>query len=361
MLTANHIITSRLLNQQLATTKFATPAEIVSWLGAMQAQDFAMAKWAIGLRIPGLYDADVEKAFNTGEILRTHVLRPTWHFVPPADIRWMLELTAPRVNALSAYYYRAAGLDNKVFKKTNTVIAKALQGNNHFTRAALQKILAKAKVNAEGLRLTYIMMRAELDAVICSGPRQGKQFTYALLDERVPGAKSLHRQDALAELTGRYFTSRGPATLNDYATWSGLAMKDAKDGVNMLEKQLAKEKLGDKEYFFDASAQPLQNKLDAKMQSTFLLPDYDEYAISYKDRSILFGERDSKTNTKAENPVFYHTIIVDGVAAGTWKKIPAGKLVDVEITLTKELSKAKQQAVAKAVKKYLQFVNAKAK
>lgn len=350
------ILANRLFNQQIADCAFTEPEEIVSHLGAMQAQDFGMAKWAVGMRVPGLHDSDVEKAFNEGKILRTHVLRPTWHFVSPADIRWMLELTAPRINALSAYYFRATELDAKVFKKTNTVITKALQGNNHLTRNALQQELAKAKVKAEGLRLNYIMMRAELDAVICSGPRQGKQFTYALMDERAPEAKRMHRDEALATLTKTYFSTRGPATMADFATWSGLSMSDAKQGAHLAGKSIVPQMINGKEYFYGEANRAADTKLLAKHQSTFLMPDYDEYGISYKDRSDIFGERKSSANTKAENPVFYHTLIVDGTAAGTWKKLITKKETGVEITLTTKLSKAKRRAVEKAVKKYLAFV-----
>lgn len=355
-MTNAHIIATRLTNQQVAKTSITKPVEIVSWLGAMQAQEYAMAKWAIGLRVPGLNDADVEQTFNDGKILRTHVLRPTWHFVAPADIRWMLALTAPRINALSAYYYRQQKLDSRVFKKANKAIIKALEGGNYLTRVALQDALQKAKIEADGVRLAHILMQAELEGIICSGPRYGKQFTYALIEERVPATKKLAKQEALIELTMRYFTSRGPATLKDFANWSGLAMSDVKNGAALLGKKLEKETINDNEYFF-ASSTPLQpNKLPSKLQSTFLMPDYDEYGISYKDRSAIFGEKKSTANTKKENPVFYHALIVDGVSAGSWKKVVEKNKTDVEITLVQKLSKVKQQAVAKAVKKYLKFV-----
>jgi len=348
------IIIQRLTNQQIAASNFTTPQQIVTWLGAMQAQEYAMAKWAIGLRVPGLNDADVEKAFNDGQILRTHILRPTWHFVAPADIRWMQALTAARVHAVSAYYYRQQQLDSKVFKRSNKAIIKALQGNNHLTRNQLKEALLKAGIEAEGVRLAYIIMRAELEAIICSGPRHGKQFTYALLGERAPAVKPLHKQEALAELTRRYFTSRGPATLKDFAVWSGLAMAQVKEGVNLLGKQLLKENISGQEYILTPDAACIAT-LPAKAQTTFLMPDYDEYGISYKDRSAIFGSKQITASTKAGNPVFYHTLIVEGASAGTWLKTMDKNKAGVEIKLAQELSKAKQQAVARAVKKYMGF------
>jgi hypothetical protein len=215
-MTISEIVKSRLINQQIAETKFRNPKEIVAWMAAMQAQEYAMAKWAIGLRLPGLKNADIENAFNEGSILRTHLMRPTWHFVTPEDIRWMLMLTAPRVNAANAYSYRKFELDIEILKRCNDTIIKALQGGKQLTRATLKAALEQERIFADGLRLSYIMMHAELDGIICSGVRQGKQFTYALLDERVPPAKVLERDEALAELTLRYFTSRGPATVKDF-------------------------------------------------------------------------------------------------------------------------------------------------
>jgi len=313
------LINYRLINQQIAETKFKKPHEITGWLAAMQAQDFAMAKWAIGLRLPGLYDADVENAFNDGTILRTHLMRPTWHFVTPADIRWMLALTAPRVNAVSAYYYRKFELDNKVFKRANDTLTKTLQGGKQLTRTTLKSALDRAKINADGLRLGYIMMRAELDGIICSGARQGKQFTYALLDERVPPAKILDREEALSELTNRYFTSRGPATVQDFVWWSGLTMKEAKEGVASLKQHFLQQVINGQNYIFAPNVS--ENNSARAIQTTFLMPDYDEYGISYKNRSALFQLHDKNipVERQGEN-TYYHMIVIDGLIAGTWRR-----------------------------------------
>jgi Winged helix DNA-binding domain len=178
----------------------------VEWLGAVQAQDFAAAKWALGLRLQGVTDDDIEQAFIDGAILHTHVMRPTWHFVSPADIRWLLALTAPRVHAASASYNRKLELDDAVFRCTHAVLANALQGGKQLTRDELASALQQAGIATEGeQRVTHIMMRAELDGIICSGARRGQQFTYALLAERAPHARMLARDEALAELTRRYW------------------------------------------------------------------------------------------------------------------------------------------------------------
>src|SRR5262245_46773541 len=203
-MTVLEIVRRRLFNHSLSITRFEKPEDVVKWLGAVQAQDYSGAKWALGLRATGLKDVAIERAFNAGKILRTHLMRPTWHFVTPADIRWLLALTAPRVNAVSASYYRKFELDDNIFFRSNDALAKALQGNNQLTREVLRFVLQQAGIIAKGIRFAYLLMRAELDGVICSGARRGKQFTYALLEERAPGVKRPKRDEALAELTRRY-------------------------------------------------------------------------------------------------------------------------------------------------------------
>ena len=194
----------RLLRQRIEGKGLENPAQVVRWMGAIQAQDYAGGKWAVGLRCFRCTDDDLEEAFSKGEILRTHIMRPTWHFVAPEDIRWMQSLTAPRVNAINAFYYRRLELDRALFKRSNASLNKALRGGKQLTRAELRAVLEDAGIATRDLRLTFLMLRAELDAVICSGGRRGKQFTYALVDERAPQAKDLNRQEALAELTERY-------------------------------------------------------------------------------------------------------------------------------------------------------------
>ena len=348
-----YILHRRLFNQHITATPFTKPAEIVRHLGAMQSQDYGMAKWAIGLRLPHLREADVDEAFNKGHILRTHILRPTWHFVSPEDIRWMMELTAPRVNAFNAYYYRLMELDKKVFKKCHAILKKALGGNNHLTRTALKAILEKSKIKAEGQRLGAIMMEAELACVVCSGPKQGKQFTYALVDERAPNAISMKRDEALARLTGIYFSTRGPATVHDYSWWSGLTVREASEGIAMLGKEFMREEMNGATYIFKDG----DYKKPTPAAATFLMPDYDEYGISYKDRKELFADQPPKNSRLLKDWVFFHTIIQDGKSVGTWKKVQSGQKTMVETSLYNPVSQAKQQLIDKAVKRYTDFFN----
>ena len=348
----SEIVKRRLMNQQIADTKFTNVQEIVAWMVAMQAQEYAMAKWAIGLRLPGLKDADVEKAFNDGAILRTHLMRPTWHFVTPSDIRWMLALTAPRVNAANAYYYRKFELDIEIFNRSKDTMIKALQGGKNLTRTILKSALEQQGIIADGLRLSYIMMKAELDGIICSGPRQGKQFTYALLEERVSSVKSLQRDEALAQLTMRYFTSRGPATLKDFSYWSGLTMKDAKEGIAMLRLNLASELIEDQEYIFI----PDRWKNEKEIQATFLMPDYDEYGMSYKDRSAILNLGSSILQSQDANTASNHMVVIDGIIKGTWRHTFKNNSVNIETTPFTVLSEREKHELEKAIKRYKEFV-----
>ena len=212
----------------------------MSWFGAIQAQDYSAAKWAVALRSTSLTDKSLDEAFADGKILRTHVLRPTWQFVTPADIYWLLQLSAQRIHQQMAHWYRTSGLDNSLFKKTDAIMAKILQGNKQLTRPEIASILKQSNIGVElnNLRLTFIILHAEVEGVVCSGALKGKQHTYAFLDERVPQKRKLTRDEALAELTERYFLSHGPATIKDYSWWSGLSTIGAKSGIEMLKSKL---------------------------------------------------------------------------------------------------------------------------
>lgn len=336
----------RLLNQQIVDTTFKKPSQIVSWMIAMQAQEYAMAKWAVGLRLPGTTDQDLEDAFNKGTILRTHVMRPTWHFVAPEDIGWLLALTAPRVHALNAYMYRQTDLSEKTLSRAAEILAVALEGRKFLERAALQQVLEKKKIIADGMRLAYIIMYAELEGIVCSGPRKGNQFTYALLKERAPSARRLDREEALVQFVERYFISRGPATIKDFTYWSGLSMQDAKTGCEALSKAFAKEKVEGREYIWlPAQKDPLKTRL-----ASFLMPDYDEYGMSYEDRSVL-------RSSSVKSPVIQYNrmLVIDGKIEGTWKRVTGKKEMMIETVPFSKLSDTKEKKLAQAVKRFRLF------
>jgi len=320
----------------------------------MQSQIYPMAKWAIGLRLPGSTDALVEEAYNKGEILRTHVLRPTWHFVHPLDIRWMLQLTGPRVQAFNKMYYKRKELDTNIFKKSNQIIIKELQGGNHLTRTTLQTALQKRGIKAEGIRLAFLMMQAELEGIICSGRREGKQFTYALLEERVPAAKPLPRNEAMKMLTERYFKSRGPATVNDFAWWSGLTIKECKESISDLKPKMMTEAWNGHEYYFMETSFDKLKIADA----TFIMPDYDEYGIAYKDRSALFDKK-FITPDEFKSKGYAHVLVIGGVIAGTWnifkKNEGNNRFRVLDMSLFSKLPSSKQNALYRATDRFHAF------
>src|SRR5688572_11567454 len=240
-LSAREIAWRRLANQHLITP-LATPLEVVRTLGAVQSQDYIGGKWGIGQRTSAATDGDIEHELTAGTIVRTHVLRPTWHFVAAEDIRWMLALTAPRVRAILASYDKKLGIDAKVLARTEKSFSKALAKGNHLTRSELRQVVGQARTGADGTQhLAHIVMHAELNGLVCNGLRRGKQSTYALLDERLPAVKPLAREDALKELARRYFLTRGPATVHDFSWWSGLTVADARRGLESVQSLLETE------------------------------------------------------------------------------------------------------------------------
>ena len=348
---SSELLTARLRSQLLVESTRRKPAQVVSWLCAMQAQEYPAAKWAIGSRAPGCQDGDVEQAFNDGLILRTHVLRPTWHFVTPDDIRWLLKLSAPRIHAANAYYYRQSNLDAKTFAKSCAMIYRTLEGGKTLTRAELAVYLKRAKIPADGLKLAYLMMHAELEGMICSGPRRGKQFTYALLDERAPKSKRVfERDEALAELAKRYFSSHGPATVRDFAWWSGLTLKDAQTATASADA-LESTMIGGAEHWTTKDSNPTP----FKGVGALLMPNYDEYLIAYKDRAPFVDAARAANIVARSNGAFANHLVVDGCLSGSWSRTLTPHSVLVEVAPYKRLTPAQTRAVANAVECYGEF------
>lgn len=347
-----NIAQQRLINQHIGVAPFETPHEVVKWLVAVQAQDYFGAKWALGLRLQDTHDADIERAFNEGAILRTHVLRPTWHFITPADIRWLLALTAPRVHAVNDTMYRKLELDTALFKRSHAALKKALRGGQQLTREELRGALEKAGIAADnGQRLAYIVMQAELEGLICSGARRGKQFTYALLEERVPPVRTLTRDEALVELTRRYFVSHGPATVQDLAKWSGLTITDATRGLEVVKDQLQHEVIDDEDYWFS----PPTSSATLVSPTAYLLSVYDEYITGYKDRSMI-GEPEIIAKLFTMGNAFTYIIVVDGQIVGTWRRTLQKDAVVIETNLFTALTKSQNRAVAAAAQRYGEFL-----
>jgi hypothetical protein len=346
------IAAQRLANQRLTVNGHRDPAKLVSWLGAVQAQEFGPAKWGLGLRLPpGVTDATIQRAFDAGRILRTHVMRPTWHFVVPADIRWMLELTGRNVQRRMATYDRQLGLDEGIFKRAVKVCERVLRDGNFLTRPELGTHFARAGLPATSWALGHIALHTEAEGVICSGPRRGKQSTYALLAERAPNARRLPRDEALAELARRYFRSHGPATLRDFVWWSGLATPDAKRGLAMIAARDVT--IEGKTYW---TLNESRTAPRARRQLAHLLPVYDEYLVAYRDRDAVPHGSAMVPPRVAGYVQFQHAMVVGGQVAGTWRAGLKGDSVDVRLAPSRPLTKGESRALRGEVTRYQRFL-----
>jgi hypothetical protein len=264
----------------------------------------------------------------------------------------MLALTAPRVRAATASYDRRLGIDASVIERSNKAIARALKGGRQLTRQELKAALQEVGVAADGTqRLAHLVMHAELDAVVCSGALRGKQFTYALLDERAPGSRVLPRDEALAELTRRYFTSHGPAQLQDFVWWSGLTTRDVRAGLEMAARHLADDVIDGKRYWFSSSMRVVA----PPARAAHLLPPYDEYLIAYKDRSAALDA--GLWKPIADRDPFSSTIVVDGQVVGGWRAIARNGKVTATLDLPVRLKKTDERLIADAVRRFAAFLD----
>jgi hypothetical protein len=355
VLTLSSIAQLRLRNQWIDAPVRGDATAVVKRLVAVQAQDYAGAKWALGLRLRDSLEDQIERAFNEGKILRTHVLRPTWHFVLPEDIRWLLGLTGPRVQAANAGMQRKAGLDAATFRRAERVLAKALDGGARLTRVELRAALKRAGLDTEHeFRFAYVLMHAELEGLICSGPRRGKQFTYALLDERAPAGGKRTRDQAVVELTRRYFVSRGPATAHDFAKWSGLTLADARLGLEAAGRHLQRELFDGKEYWSGEAFPPIHSAPLAHLLSVF-----DEYVSSYKGHAAIAPEEISR-RLRAFGNVLTGIIVVGGVVTGTWKRTLTNGNAHLKLEVFGRIAGDARKAVVEAAERYARFHGVKA-
>jgi hypothetical protein len=361
----------RLRTQQIARHDFGTAAEVVGWLGAVQAQDYPGGKWAIGLRLPDATDDDIERAIAERAIVRTWPMRGTLHFVAAADVRWMLELLAPRTIARAALRHRQMELDEDVFRRARALVTKALRGGRGLTRDALYRTLETAGISTaatgvEGRRGWHILWRLAHEGLVCFGPREGKQQTLVLLDEWLPrasGWREMPRDEALAELARRYFTGHGPATVQDFTWWSGLTAAEARAGLEMATAQLQREDIGGTTYWSgDVDAATARGTAGRRSKggpkaAAYLLPPFDEYLVGYRDRTAALDPGDAHKIGMMLSP----TVVVGGRVAGTWGRRLEKERAVVSVAPFGSLSDGEQRAVGVAARGYGRFIGATAR
>lgn len=342
----------RLRSQQLLSPEFKTPKELVSWMGAIQAQDYRMVKWALGVRLKSATIKTVDEAFQRGDILRTHVMRPTWHLVPAEDIRWMLKLSSGRIIAACNSFAKGNGVDipETIYTKANDLFAKVLEGNNHLTKQELEDEVVKAGLMPDSPQIGYLFTRAEQEGIICSGADKSGKATYALLDERAPIAKELPKDEALALLARRYFNSHSPASMNDFIWWSGLSATEARQAIGLIGSELIKDRFASQELFVHES----WNKRIKSKEVLHLLPSFDEYLISYKDRTAAM---DKEHHPKAFNNfgTFYPIILYNGKIVGNWKKTIKKGEAQFDTSFFVECPDLEKELLEKAASRYKAF------
>ncbi len=309
----------RLLNQQIARSAFTKPCEVVRWMGAVQAQDYLGALWAVGLRLPSATEHGIEQALAEKTIVRTWPMRGTIHFVTAADVRWMLELLTPRVIQRSKGRLKELGLDATIIAASADVIVNALEGGKQLPRNALYGVLEDAHIATGDSRGLHILGQLAHERLICFGARTGKQPTFALLDEWAPGAKSLPRDEALATLALRYFTGHGPATIHDFMWWTGLAAADARSALGAVAAQLRCDVIDGQQYYAGQDL-PVAAGPEYFQGQAFLLPPFDEFLVAYRDRGAALDANDAKQVMPGSNGIFYPIVVIDGRVVGIWKR-----------------------------------------
>lgn len=348
---SNSIGRQRLASQRIAQPTPVQPGEVVHALGAMQAQDYLGALWAVGLRVPNATEQTIEQALAERTIVRTWPMRGTIHFVAAADVRWMLELLTPRVIERSQSRLRQLDLDEATLTASASVIANALSGGKQSTRNELYGVLEAAGIAAGGSRGLHILGQLAHQRLICFGARAGKQPTFTLLEEWLPGAQSLPREEALATLAQRYFTSHGPATLQDFVWWAGFTVADAKAGLAAVVAQLERAQIAGEEYFF-GNAAPIQ----VATGEAFLLPPFDEFLIAYRNRSASLDPRYNNLIVPGSNGMFNPIVVIDGRVVGTWKRVLTKNTVEMTFSPFVNWSEAQAAAIRPAAERYARFV-----
>ena len=315
------ISAARLSSQSISRGDLRTPEGVVAWLVAIQAQDFDMARWAVGVRLPGSTDTAVQNAVGKSRIIRTHVLRPTWHFVTAQDVGWLLDLTAPQIRTALRSRHRQLELSDSIIRRSHKLLEKLLGNGAQLTRSELTAAYRSAKIATDDNRLSHFLLLAELDKLICSGGVKRGKPTYAIYGTMVPGSKPVSREEALAALARRYFDSRGPATISDFIWWSGLPSRDAARSVEMIKSHVDVARIGEASYLCSRSATTNHLSKD----SLYLLPAYDEFLLSYADRSAALS-RTRQKKTISSNGIFRPTIVLNGKVVGIWKRTRTGPL-----------------------------------
>lgn len=332
------IAQQRLAAQRVSATTFTRPEQVVAALGAVQAQDYLGALWAIGLRMKAAREADVERAIAERRIIRTWPMRGTLHFVAAPDARWMVELLAPKIAARAVNRLRRYGIDAALLARARRALVRELEGGRCLTRPDAYRVLERARIATGESRGLHLLWSLAHERLICFGARDGKQHTFVLFDEWVPNARAMSRDESLAELARRYFSAHGPATPDDFAWWSGLSRADVRHAIALAGPH--------------EPAAPRATRTRA-----YALPAFDEMLVGYRDRTALLAD----THTRRVNDgggMLSPTIVLDGRVVATWQRRFARGKVTFELNPFVRLGRADRAAIDLALERYTDFVSA---
>lgn len=344
------LLNIRLYNHLLLTHEIKEPHEIVSGMGAMQSQTLDMAKWAIGVRLEDNNVKDIDKALDMGKVIRTHILRPTWHFVSADDIYWMHGLSSPRLRPVYRSYAKASGADESLIRRAVPLVEKALEGGNHLTRQEIGIALLEQDLQLDDRTLHLSISYAETEGIVVNGRQKGNKQTFTLLEEWVPRQKTISEEESLERLARKFFGSHGPATMQDFIWWSGLTMTQCRQAVEMIKTDFICESINGRDFWMrnDTKTPPSDENY------VLLLPPFDEFVVSYKDRSeIIEDHHYAKVMTK--NGLFSPTIILNGEIIGSWKKVVQKNIPRIELSFFEKRSKKKQDLFNSEIKRVEKF------
>ena len=354
------VLGQRVLNQWLLGSTAASGAEVVRWMGAVQAQDYGAAKWALAQRAPSLTSASIDAELAAGRILRTHILRPTWHFVVPEDIRWMLALSAARTRKAARMGLRQSAISSAVLADATGVIVEALSGQGRLTRAELRARVDQAGVHvADGVAFGRVLHAAEIDGLICSGGLRGKQHTYALLEEIVPPVPARSHDAALGELATRYFAGHGPATRDDFRWWSGLLAAEVRTAMETAEPRLdTVESEGQRYWRCGPPPNGPHNAPSRDRRVARLLPNFDEYTVGYAERSALVPG----VGTVPADPfvILGNVLLVDGTIRGTWTRTASRTALVITARAFAAMTGSERAALHASAERYGDFLELQA-
>jgi hypothetical protein len=344
----------RLRAQRLSKSDQASPATVVAAFGAIQAQDLAGSRWAVGLRLRegAVTERDVETALDSGSLIRTHAMRGTWQLIAPEDVRWILALVGPRTLAKYRSRRQQLGLGPSVLKSCEAILRRGLQRERELTRADIRAALSRAKVPLKDEALSHVLMHAELTGIVCSGARRGKQSTHALLDARLPSqGKRLTGEEAAAELARRYLSTRGPAQVEDFSWWSGLPLTTCRAAFTSLTPRVTKESIDGRTYFA-LSTPPRRPESRALAH---WVPAFDEYLVAYRDRSaMVLPEHALRVN--GGGGMLNPCVLVNGRVVGLWKRALSRTRVHLTAHLFEPLSASEERLVTQAADRYAAFL-----